>query len=197
MKLQRSKVNKVVLPPDETGRLKALYDLHILDTDPEFSFDTITRLAKILFETRVCAVSLIDRDRQWFKAISGLNCAETPRELAFCTHTILSDEPLIVPDAALDPLFKDNPLVVGEPYIRFYAGVPLNTREGSKIGALCVIDTKPRRDWSPLRTAILSEMAELVCHELENRSGKQQEQYLLAQTRQLQFKLAQKDGGKS
>lgn len=197
MASKKNKVSKFPLPVDETERLKALYDLCILDTDPELSFERIVRLAKILFETRICAISLIDHDRQWFKAIAGFNCSETPREIAFCTHTILSGEPLIVPDATLHPLFKDNPLVVGEPYIRFYAGIPLQTREGSKVGTLCVIDTEPQHDWNRLRTAILSEMAKMVCYELENRSLKQRERYLLALNRQLQFKLAQKGNEES
>ena len=192
MASKKDKPRKYPVPPDEAERLKALYDLRILDTDPELSFDRITRLAKVLFQTRVCAISLVDHERQWFKAIAGLNCSETPRDLAFCTHTILSDKPLIVPDATLHPVFKNNPLVTGEPYIRFYAGVPLNTREGSKIGAICIIDTKPRNDWNHRRTAILSEMARMVCYELENRCLRQREQYLLPLNRQLQFKLTQK-----
>ena len=192
MASKKDKVSKFPLPPDETERLKALYDLQILDTDPEPSFERVTRLAKILFGTRVCAVTLIDHERQWFKAIAGFNCSETPREVAFCAHTILSDKPLIVQDTTIHPVFKNNPLVTGEPYVRFYAGVPLNTREGSKVGALCLIDTEPRNDWNPLRTAILSEMAKMACYELETRSLRQREQYLLALNRQLQFKLAQK-----
>lgn len=192
MALKKNKANKFPLPPDEAERLKALYDLHILDTDPENSFDRITQLTRFLFETRICAISLVDHDRQWFKAIAGLNCSQTPRDQAFCAHTILSDVPFIVPDATLDPRFKDNPLVVGEPYIRFYAGAPLNTRSGSKIGALCVIDREPRHDWNRIRTAMLSQIAKMVCNELETRSLKQREQYLLALNRQLQLKLAQK-----
>ena len=178
------------LPGDEAERLKALHDLQILDTSSEPSFDRITGLAKILFEMHACAISLIDHDRQWFKSSVGFGCAEMPRDQAFCTHTILSDEPLILPDTALHPLFKNHPLVIGEPYVRFYAGIPLNTRAGSKIGALCVLDTKPRPDWNRLRTTILSEMAAMVCHELENRSRKQREEYLLALNQQLQSQLA-------
>ncbi len=192
MASKKNKESRFPFPPDEAERLKALYDQRILDTDPETSFDRITRLAKILFETRMCAISFVDHDRQWFKAIAGLNCSQTPRDQAFCTYTILGDQPFIVPDAKLDARFKDNPLVVGQPYVRFYAGVPLNTRAGSKIGALCIIDTKPRNDWNHLRTAMLREMAKMVCDELEIRSLKQREQYLLALNRQLQFKLAQK-----
>lgn len=181
------------LPGDETERLKALHDIQILDTNPEPSFDRITGLAKILFEMHACAISLIDHDRQWFKSSVGFGCAEMPRDKAFCTHTILSDEPLILPDTALHPLFKNHPLVVGEPYVRFYAGIPLNTRTGSKIGALCILDTKPRPDWNRLRTKILSDMAAMVCDELENRSRKQREECLLALNHQLQSQLAQKD----
>jgi GAF domain-containing protein len=177
------------LPDDEPERLQALHDLEILDSGPEPSFDRIANLAKILFEMHACAISLLDHDRQWFKSEAGFGCSQMPREQAFCAHAILSDEPLIVPDTAEHPFFKSHPLVVGAPHIRFYAGVPLNTRRGSKIGVLCVIDQKPRPDWNRLRTTILSELAAMVCGELENRSRKKREEYLLALNAELQSQL--------
>jgi GAF domain-containing protein len=181
------------LPADEAERLQALADLQILDTKPEPSFDRITDLAKILFDMHACAISLVDHDRQWFKSSFGFGCTEMPREQSFCTYTILSDEPLILPDTALHPMFKNHPLVTGEPHVRFYAGIPLNTRAGSKVGALCVLDTKPRPDWNRLRTKILSDLAALVCDQLESRSRQQRVEYLTALNDQLHSQVGPVD----
>ena len=186
-------MSKAIIPPDELERLAALRNLNILDTDPEVSFDSITLIAKTLFQLPVSAISLVDTDRQWFKSMAGLSWSQTTRDEAFCAHTILGDNPLIVPDATADPAFKDNPLVVGKPGIRFYAGVPLNTREGSKIGSLCVIDTKPRADWSPLRTAMLTELGRMVAREIEVRSLRQRERTLLAENAELKRQLSRRE----
>ena len=183
-------MSKPIIPPDEADRLAALHALKILDTDPEASYDSITLIAKTMFQLPVSAVSLIDSDRQWFKSMAGFSWPQTGRDEAFCAHTILGDNPLVVPDATTDPRFQDNPLVVGQPGIRFYAGVPLKTREGSKIGALCVIDTKPRQDWSPLRTAMLTELARMVARELEVRSLRQHEEELQAEINDLKRRLS-------
>lgn len=128
----------------ELQRLQKLHALNILDTPAEQRFDRITRLAKRLFKIPISLVTFIDEDRQWFKSKVGVDITETPREDAFCNQTIQGDEPLIVLDASQDPLFRDNPLVTGMPYIRFYAGYPLKAPSGEKLGSLCVIDDKPR-----------------------------------------------------
>jgi diguanylate cyclase (GGDEF)-like protein len=127
----------------EERRLESLYSYAILDTGPDEAFDRITRLAQDLFETSIAVVSLVDRERQWFKSAQGLALAETPREVSFCADTISGSNILVVPDAKKDPNFKGNPLVTGAPHIRFYAGAPLRTYDGYNVGALCVMDSKP------------------------------------------------------
>ena len=129
----------------ETARLTALRELDILDTAPEPGFDRLVRLAARLFNVPTSLVSLVDADRQWFKARCGLGTAQTPRSFSFCAHTILGDDVMVVPDATLDPRFADNPLVTGDLHIRFYAGAPLITPDGHKLGSLCVIDRVPRQ----------------------------------------------------
>ncbi|MBE9179611.1 PAS domain S-box protein [Oculatella sp. LEGE 06141] len=133
------------LPPNETARLAALHQCRILDTSPETSYDDITRLATQICQTPIALVSLIDTDRQWFKSKVGLVVAQTSRDIAFCAHAILHSSLLIVPDTLADERFADNPLVTSEPYLRFYAGVPLLTAEGYTLGTLCVADHIPRQ----------------------------------------------------
>ena len=132
------------LPTDEQQRLKDLRALRILDTDPEERFDRLTRIAKRLFDVPIALVSLVDENRQWFKSKAGLEACETSREVSFCGHAILSDRIFIIEDAAADIRFADNPLVTGEPNIRFYAGLPLRYLTGSKLGTLCLIDRTAR-----------------------------------------------------
>lgn len=132
------------VPLDEFSRRQALKNLHILDTAPERAFDDLVFLASYICQTPIALLSLVDTDRQWFKARVGLDVAETPRDVAFCAHTIFQRELLIVPDALLDDRFADNPLVRGKPYIRFYAGVPLFTTDRFALGTLCAIDRVPR-----------------------------------------------------
>ncbi len=132
------------LPPNEAARLKALDDLAILDTEPEEVFDRITRLASYLLGVPIVLISLVDEERQWFKSRRGLDASETHRDLAFCSHAILSDKLFVVPDATADERFAQNPLVTGAPDIRFYAGAPLTIRDGIRLGTLCAIDTEPR-----------------------------------------------------
>ena len=133
------------LPENEAARLAALDELEILDSAPEERYDRIVRIASEAFDVPIALVSLVDRDRQWFKSCIGLDVKETPRDMAFCAHAILEDEVLIVPDAFLDPRFADNPLVTGEPHVRFYAGCPLKLPDGNLMGTLCLIDTRPRQ----------------------------------------------------
>ncbi|WCE32137.1 sensor domain-containing diguanylate cyclase [Vibrio sp. SCSIO 43137] len=130
--------------PDENIRLNTLHSLNILDTDSEERFDRLTRLACRLLYVPIALVSLVDSNRQWFKSCYGLGVNETGRDVSFCGHAILGDGVFIINDALEDERFFDNPLVTGEPYIRFYAGVPLKMADNSKIGTLCIIDHKPR-----------------------------------------------------
>jgi len=132
------------IPLDEAQRLAALHATRLLGSAPEETFDRITRTAARLLGVPIALVSLIDKDRQWFKSRTGLEACETPREISFCGHAILTDEPLVVPDAAQDARFVDNPLVTGSMHLRFYAGVQLYSVDRKKIGTLCVIDSKPR-----------------------------------------------------
>ncbi len=135
---------KAALPADEGERLRLLHALDLLDSPPEPAFDRITRLLARVLDVPIALVSLVDEQRQWFKSRVGLEVSETPREYAFCAHTILKASPLVVADASQDPRFRDNPLVTGEPNIRFYAGVPIRSSAGLALGTLCVIDDKPR-----------------------------------------------------
>jgi len=152
----------------EDARIEALHSLEVLDTEPEEAFDRITRLAKMVLQMPMVVVSLVDRDRQWFKSRQGVEAVETARDISFCTHTIRDSQPLIVTDALADPRFAKSPLVLGEPHIRFYIGVPLRTRDGFNIGALCSMDTKVRQ-LSDAQIKILEDLAKLVVDELELR----------------------------
>jgi PAS domain S-box-containing protein len=134
-----------ITPVRELSRLAALLRYEILDTPEESAFDDFTELAARLCETPIALISLVDDRRQWFKSRVGLEVSETPREISFCTYTILGEEIFEVPDALQDPRFCHNPLVVGDPHIRFYAGTPLTSPDGYNLGTLCVIDREPRR----------------------------------------------------
>jgi GAF domain-containing protein len=154
-------------PPNEERRLRALHGVEILDTPAEKAFDDLVRLAAYVCETPIAAVSFVDHDRQWFKAKVGLEVPETKRDISFCAHAVtLPDEPLIVPDASLDVRFSDNPLVTGEPKIRFYAGAPLVTEDGLVLGTLCVIDHVPK-ELSAAQIKALTVLRNQVMRELE------------------------------
>lgn len=149
--------------------MAALYRYDVLDTPPEHAFDHIAELAAHLLDAPIALVSLIDRDRQWFKACVGLSERETGLDASFCVYAIQTEGPTIVPDATSDARFADTPLVTGEPGIRFYAGVPLEISSGHRIGTLCVIDTTPRPGVDEAVLQHLQHLAQLVVDELELR----------------------------
>jgi len=132
-------------PPDENDRVSALYEMKILDTPPEERFDRLSRLASTMFGVPIAYVALLERDRQWFKSSCGLGgLTETPRETSLCSHTVLSEEPIICPDTMDEPRFCDNPYVLGAPNLRFYMGHPLTSPDGYRVGTFCVADVSPR-----------------------------------------------------
>jgi diguanylate cyclase (GGDEF)-like protein/PAS domain S-box-containing protein len=153
------------VPIDEEKRLATLRGLNVLDTPPEERFDRLTRLAQRIFDVPIAVITLVDSNRQWFKSCQGLDATETPRSISFCGHAILGDEVFVIPDAALDPRFADNPLVAGAPHIRFYAGQPLKANNGSRLGTLCILDIKPRQP-SQDDLDVLRDLAALVESEL-------------------------------
>lgn len=132
------------IPLNEVSRLETLRGLRLLDTPPEERFDRLTRLARRLFGVSAAMISLVDGDRVWAKSREGTFVGETPRDMSFCGHAILEDAVMIVPDTQLDERFADSPLVTGHTHVRFYAGCPLRAPTGSRLGTLCLIDTKPR-----------------------------------------------------
>lgn len=152
-------------PANEAARLQVLRGLNVLDTVPEERFDRLTRVAKRLFDVPIALVSLVDEDRQWFKSCVGLAVRQTSRDVSFCGHAILQDEMLLVPDAAQDERFRDNPLVTGEPHIRFYVGYTLTVPDGYKMGTLCLIDFKPRH-FDETEQTLLRDLAGMAEQEL-------------------------------
>lgn len=156
------------IPPDEPERLRLLHALSILDTPPEEDFDRITRLVSKLLNVPIALVSLIDEERQWFKSKVGLAATQTPRDVAFCAHAITQTAPLIVEDALHDARFANNPLVTGDPDIRFYAGVPIRSTGGLALGTLCAIDSCPRT-LSSDEVTILMDLADLISREMQLR----------------------------
>lgn len=168
------------IPEDEELRLAALAELEILDTPPEQEFDHLVELAARISGAPMALISLVDRERQWFKARVGLDARETPRELAFCAHAILGDGIFVVPDATADPRFADSPLVVGAPKIRFYAGVVLASEAGHRLGTLCVIDQRPREASQELR-ASLTALARTTSSLLELRRRRRGERAAMAE----------------
>jgi DNA-binding response OmpR family regulator len=158
---------KAALPQNEEQRLEAVHRLGLLDTAAEERFDRHTRIAAAALDAPIALVTLVDRDRQWFKSHQGFDFSETPRDIGFCSHAILEDTPLVVPDALQDDRFAENPAVVGDPRVRFYAGIPLRDAGGSRVGALCIVDHKPR-NISAAQVRLLQDIARLVEEELKH-----------------------------
>ena len=154
-------------PKNEVERIKVLREMLILDTPPEDKFDVITAYCRSRFKVEIAVVSLVDADRQWFKSICGLDAKETPRNISFCGHAILQDEVMVIADARADTRFADNPLVIGPPSIRFYAGAPLKHSSGVNLGTLCLIDSRPGYLESE-ELAHLKTLSHMVSMELEH-----------------------------
>ena len=158
-----------VLPANEPVRLAALYRLHLLDTPPDDRFDRITRLACRIFDVSTSMVTLIDRDRQWFKSSYGLDMdvCESGRDVSFCGHTILQNGPFVIEHTMMDPRFFDNPFVNGPPHVRFYAGQPVKSPDGYNIGTLCLLDATSR-EFAGEDIETLADMARWVEFEIAN-----------------------------
>lgn len=152
----------------EQRRLSALRGYGVLDTPNEPEFDAVVHKAAQICRTPIALISFVDDKRQWFKAKVGLDASETPRSISFCTHAIRGNRTMIVADATRDPRLANSPLVTGEPNIRFYAGAPLKTSSGARLGTLCVIDSKPRRI-APDEVEQLERLADMVVGMLERR----------------------------
>jgi diguanylate cyclase len=159
---------RAALPANEAERLAALEEMEILDTAPEEAFDDIVEIAAAVLGVPIALLSLVDRDRQWFKARHGANASETARDIAFCAHAILLDDVLEVPDARGDARFRTNPFVTEDPHIRFYAGAPLTTAEGHNLGTLCVLDSVPRT-LTDLQKDLLQRLSRQAVRQMESR----------------------------
>ena len=158
----------IAKPANEEARVAALEKYAILDTDPEQSFDDLTLLASYICKTPIALISLVDEDRQWFKSRVGMDARETSRDIAFCSTAIMQSDVFVVPDALADERFRDNPLVVSDPHIRFYAGAPLINEDGYALGTLCVVDRAPR-ELVPDQKEALKALSRLVLCQLEFR----------------------------
>jgi GAF domain-containing protein len=165
---------------NEADRLTELESYGIMDTPPEPQFDAIVALARSLFDTPMAAITLVDHDRQWFKARAGMDSSQSAREDSFCNHAMENHGTFIVPDAQLDPRFASNPLVVGTPNIRFYAGAPLRSASGHSLGAVCVISPTPRDDMSAADRRKLEILASIVSNEMELKREAQTAHKMLA-----------------
>src|SRR6266498_4008973 len=165
------------LPHNESERLEALRRYEVLDTESEGKFDDLTLLARHICDTPIALISFVDAERQWFKSRIGLTTSQTSRAISFCGHAILEEDVMVVPDAAADERFADNPMVTGEPGIRFYAGAPLLTSTGHALGTLCVIDRKPRELTAEQQDALRALARQVVAQlELRRRLKKEREE---------------------
>ena len=178
----------IPISSDESTRLQALKGYDLLDTPPEPEFERITALAAKLFDAPIALVSLVDEERLWFKSRHGLGVDETPREMAFCAYTILENHPFIVPDATADERFANSPVVTGPTHARFYAGAPLTTSTGMNLGALCVIDTKPRQ-FSEAEADTLTQLAAITTAAIEARLADQRSKRQIAAQQQTEQAL--------
>lgn len=156
---------RAATPKDEAARLASLRGLKLLDTAPQERFDRITRVAKVLADVPIAYISFVDENRQWFMSCQGLSTKETSREIAFCAHVVALRKPLIIPDTLRDPRFAENPLVTIDPRVRFYAGFPLILPDGSCIGTLCFVDTRPR-EFPPSSLAAFEDLAKMAKQEI-------------------------------
>ena len=154
-----------LIPANERARLALLGETELLGSEREERFDRLTRIAKAYFNVPIVLVTLLDQNRQWFKSCIGLDVDETPRNVSFCGHTILSDQVLLVHDALQDPRFADNPLVLEAPRMRFYAGAPLTVRDNVRFGSFCIIDTIPRM-MSDTDVQVLRDLADCAIDEI-------------------------------
>ena len=154
------------VPDNEAARLAALQSYRLLDTPADATLDGVVQLARGTFQAAVSLISLIDDQRQWFKARAGWNGLETRREHSFCSHAIMSRDVMVIPDASEDMRFRDNPFVVGEPCIRFYAGAPLTTPRGFRIGTLCLVDPRPREGLATRERRQLASLARFAMAEI-------------------------------
>jgi GAF domain-containing protein len=157
-----------IVSPNDAARVSALQKYAILDSEPEQAFDDLTLLASYVCKTSMALISLIDEDRQWFKSKIGISATETSRDIAFCSTAIQQPDVFVVPDALQDERFRTNPLVMSEPNIRFYAGVPLINEDGYALGTLCVIDRTPR-NLAPDQETALKALSRLVLMQMEFR----------------------------
>jgi GAF domain-containing protein len=163
-------MHKPEIPDNEDLRFEALDAYKILDTLPEEEYDALTKIAAQICGTPIALVTLVDHNRQWFKSHHGLDVTETPRDFAFCAHAINTpNELLIIPDATKDERFHDNPLTTNDPNVVFYAGTPLNTKDGYSLGTLCVIDNKPREGLTESQQELLRALANQVISQFELR----------------------------
>jgi diguanylate cyclase (GGDEF)-like protein len=176
-------------PENEIQRIAALHATNLLFTPSEERFDRITRLASRLLGTPIALVSLVAEQCQWFKSVQGLDATEMPREISFCGHAILGEETFVVENATDDPRFADNPLVAGDPNIRFYAGHPLHSEDGSRVGTLCVIDRNPRQFTSD-QLEVLRDLAALVETELQRGQLSETQQDLTRERDELKLKAS-------
>jgi hypothetical protein len=155
-------------PSNDAARVAALEKYAILDSEPEQAFDDLAKLASFICKTPIALVSLVDSERQWFKSNVGISATQTSREIAFCSTAIQQKDVFVVPDALKDERFRNNPLVVSDPHIRFYAGAPLITEEGYALGTLCVVDHVPR-EFSDDQKEALRTLGRLVLAQMEFR----------------------------
>jgi GAF domain-containing protein len=160
-----TRFNEAELPWNEEVRLQVLEGLRIMDTPPEERFDRIVSLAQKIFDTPIVYVSLVEKDRQWYKSKVGMELEETPRNMAICGHTILQKSPLIIPDTRTYPISKNHPAVLGEPHLCFYAGWPLMPDGKHAVGSFCLLDLEPR-ELTELQKEIMGDLAKLVEREM-------------------------------